>query len=62
AVVLCGLAVSFGAPSLARWVALGVCVVVLVLKVRYEEGGLTARHPDYPERMRGVPRLFPGIW
>jgi len=62
AVLLCGMAVSFGAPSLARWVALGVCLVVLVLKVRYEEGVLTARHPDYPERMEGVPRLLPGIW
>ena len=62
AVILCGVAVSCGAPSLARWIALGVCVVVLVLKVRYEEGVLTARHPDYPQRMKDVPRLFPGIW
>lgn len=62
AVILCGVAVSFGAPGLARWIALGVCIVVLVLKVRYEEGVLTARHPDYPERMKGVRRLFPGIW
>jgi protein-S-isoprenylcysteine O-methyltransferase Ste14 len=62
AVILCGVAVSFGTPSLARWIALGVCIGVLVLKVRYEEGVLTARHPDYPERMKGVPRLFPGIW
>lgn len=62
AVILCGVAVSFGAPSLARWIALVVCAVVLVLKVRYEEGVLTARHPDYPVRMKGVPRLFPGFW
>lgn len=62
AVILCGVAVSFGAPSPARWIALGVCAVVLVLKVRYEEGMLTARHPDYQERMKGVRRLFPGIW
>ena len=62
AVLLCGIAVSFGAPSFARWIALGVCAVVLVLKVRYEEGLLTARHPDYPERMHGVARLLPGVW
>ncbi len=62
AVLLCGVAVSFGAPSLARWIALGVCVVVLVLKVRHEEALLTARHPDYPERMRRVARLLPGVW
>ena len=62
AVLLCGVAVSIGAPSLARWIALGVCLVVLVMKVRYEEVVLTDRHPDYPERMKGVPRLLPGIW
>ena len=62
AVLLCGAAVSIAAPSLARWFALGVCAVVLVLKVRYEEALLTARHPDYPERMRRVARLVPGMW
>lgn len=62
AVLLCGAAVSVGAPSIWRWVALAVCLVVLVLKVRYEEGLLTARHPDYPRRMQGVARLVPGVW
>ena len=62
AVLLCGAAVSIAAPSLARWFALGVCAVVLVLKVRYEEALLTKRHPDYPGRMRGVARLLPGVW
>lgn len=62
AVLLCGMAAAFGAPSLARWVALGVCVVVLVIKVRHEEALLTARHPDYPQRMKGVARLLPGVW
>ena len=62
AVILCGMAVSFGAPSVARWCAMGICLVVLVLKVRYEESRLTAKHPDYPKVMGGVPRLFPGIW
>lgn len=62
AVILCGMAVTLGAPGTARWLALGVCCLVLVLKVRYEEGVLTAKHPDYPQRMKGVPRLLPGIW
>ncbi|MCC7503214.1 MAG: isoprenylcysteine carboxylmethyltransferase family protein [Flavobacteriales bacterium] len=62
AVLLCGTGVAFGAPSMARWVAWSVCVLVLLLKVRYEEGLLTARHPDYPERMKGVARLLPGVW
>ncbi|MBL0128085.1 MAG: hypothetical protein IPP83_11650 [Flavobacteriales bacterium] len=62
AVLLCGAAVSFGAPSIWRWVALGVCVVVLVVKVYHEEGLLTAKHPDYPQRMKGVARLVPFIW
>ncbi|MBK9759536.1 MAG: isoprenylcysteine carboxylmethyltransferase family protein [Flavobacteriales bacterium] len=62
AVLLCGIAVSFGAPSLWRWIALGTCLVVLVLKVLYEEGELSAKHPGYRQVMRGVPRLFPGIW
>ncbi|MBK7383676.1 MAG: isoprenylcysteine carboxylmethyltransferase family protein [Flavobacteriales bacterium] len=62
AVLLCGVAVSFGAPSTWRWVALGVCAVVLVIKVHHEEMLLTAKHPDYPQRMKGVARLVPFIW
>lgn len=62
AVLLCGSAVAFGAPSRVRWVALAACAVVLVLKIRHEEALLTARHPDYPERMQGVKRLLPLIW
>lgn len=62
AVLLCGAAVAFGAPSIWRWVALGVCAAVLVVKVRYEEGLLTAKHPDYPQRMKGVARLLPFVW
>lgn len=62
AVLLCGVAMAFGAPSLPRWIALGVCFVVLVVKVRYEEGLLTAQHPTYPQDMSGVARLFPGVW
>lgn len=62
AVLLCGLAVSFGAPSLWRWIALAFCAVVLVIKVHYEEALLTARYPDYPERMKGVARLCPFVW
>ncbi len=61
-VLLCGSAVAFGAPSSWRWMALGLCVVVLVLKVRYEEGKLTERHPEYVQRMAGTYRLVPGIW
>lgn len=62
AVLLCGTAVAFGAPSPGRWLALMVVVVVLVVKVRYEERLLTARHPDYPQRMKGVARLLPFVW
>jgi protein-S-isoprenylcysteine O-methyltransferase Ste14 len=62
AVLLCGLAVTFGAPSPLRWAALFVCAVVLVIKIRYEEGQLTARHPSYTQRMSNVARLFPGVW
>ena len=62
AVLLCGLAVAFGAPSMLRWIALFFCLVVLVIKVYHEEALLIARHPDYPERMKGVARLCPGIW
>jgi protein-S-isoprenylcysteine O-methyltransferase Ste14 len=54
--------VTFGTPSVWRWLALGVCLVVLLVKVRYEEGLLTARHLDYQERMKGVARLLPGVW
>lgn len=62
AVLLCGMALAFGAPSRARWAALIACAAVLVLKIRHEEALLARRHPDYPARMRGVKRLLPGVW
>lgn len=62
AVLLCGMALAFGAPSRTRWAALIACAVVLVLKIRHEEALLARRHPDYPVRMRGVKRLLPGVW
>ena len=62
AVLLCGSAVSFGAPSPWRWAALVVCALVLVVKVRYEERLLTIAHPEYPKLMKGVSRLIPWIW
>ncbi|MBK9147694.1 MAG: isoprenylcysteine carboxylmethyltransferase family protein [Flavobacteriales bacterium] len=62
AVLLCGSALAFGSPSALRWMALAVCIMVLLLKIQHEEALLTARHPDYAERMRGVKRLLPGVW
>lgn len=62
AVLLCGLAVTWGSPNVWRLIALPVCAVVLVLKIRYEERVITAKHGDYPDRMRGVPRLLPYVW
>ena len=62
AVLLCGAGVTFGAPSLWRWTALAVVLVVLVVKIEYEERALTAKHPGYPELMRGVARLLPCVW
>ena len=61
-VILCGAGVSFGAPSVMRWIALAVVLVVLIVKVGHEERRLTAKHPEYPEVMRGVARLLPGVW
>lgn len=62
AVLLCGAALAVGAPSTLRWVALSVCLVVLLLKIKHEEALLSKRYPDYPQRMRGVMRLLPGVW
>ena len=62
AVLLCGAACTLGAPTVVRALALVSCVIILVLKVRYEEGRLRVVHPDYDQRMQGVPRLFPFIW
>ncbi len=62
AVLLCGVAVLFGAPSIWRWCALSLCVFVLVLKIRFEERALTRLHPTYPDIMGGVARLFPKVW
>ncbi|MGV9011911.1 MAG: methyltransferase family protein [Flavobacteriales bacterium] len=61
-VLLCGSAMAFGAPSPWRWAALAVALVVLLVKVRHEEHRLTEKHPEYPELMRGVARLVPGVW
>lgn len=62
AVLLCGAALAFGAPSAVRWLAEAAAIVVLVVKIRYEEGRLTAKHPEYPGLMKGVARLLPGVW
>lgn len=61
-VLLCGVAVTVGAPSTVRWVTMALLLVVLLLKIRYEEGRLAARHPEYPTVMKGVARLLPGVW
>lgn len=61
-VLLCGAGVTFGAPTMVRWIALAVVLVVLVVKVGHEERWLTTKHPEYPELMRGVARLLPGVW
>ena len=62
AVLICGSAMAFGAPSVWRWSALAICLVVLVLKIRFEEQHLTTVHPEYPKLMKGVARLFPFVW
>lgn len=62
AVLLCGAAVAVAAPTMLRWIALGLLFAVLVLKLRHEERLLTQRHPDYPVVMKGVARLLPGVW
>ena len=62
AVLLCGAALAFGAPSASRATAFVACIIVLLLKIRHEEALLTLRHPDYGDRMRGIKRLVPGIW
>lgn len=61
-VLLCGAAVAFGAPTMWRWMAMGLALIVLVVKIGYEERRLTVKHPEYPELMRGVARLVPGVW
>jgi protein-S-isoprenylcysteine O-methyltransferase Ste14 len=61
-VLFCGAAVALGAPSTWRWAALVAVVFDLVLKIRHEERHLTALHPEYPQVMKGVARLLPGVW
>ena len=62
AVLLCGVAVAFGSPSILRWIALVVVLLDLILKVGFEERRLIALHPEYPDLMKGVARLLPGVW
>jgi len=45
-----------------RWMAMGLALIMLVVKIGYEERRLTVKHPEYPELMRGVARLVPGVW
>ena len=61
-VLLCGAAMAFGAPSVWRWTALAVVVIVLAVKIRHVGLKLTAKHPYYPDMMRAVARVVPGIW
>ncbi len=61
-VLLCGAALAAGAPTVLRWAAISVLIAVLVMKIRHEEGRLTRLHPEYPEVMKGVARLLPGVW
>lgn len=62
AVIVCGSALAFGAPSRIRWIAWAVCIAALIIKVAHEERALAMRHPDYLERMRATWRLVPWIW
>lgn len=61
-VLLCGAAVALGAPSVWRWAALAAMIMDLLLKIRHEEKRLTALHPEYPQVMKAVARLVPGVW
>lgn len=62
AVLLCAFGTTIGAPSVLRWAASLGLVLVLLLKVRHEEGLLSRRYSDYGERMTGRWRLVPFIW
>lgn len=62
AVLVCGLAMTLGSPTMLRIIALAACAMILVLKIGYEERQLSARYPEYPAKMKGVARLLPFIW
>ncbi|MBS1940038.1 MAG: isoprenylcysteine carboxylmethyltransferase family protein [Bacteroidetes bacterium] len=61
-ILLCGAALAVGAPTAMRWLTLAVLIAVLVVKIRHEEARLTRLHHEYPEVMKGVARLLPGLW
>lgn len=62
AVLLCGAALALGAPAWWRTAAWMLELAVLLAKIRFEERRLAEKHPEYPELMRGVARLLPGLW
>lgn len=62
AVIICAIAVTVGAPSAWRLLALAVCVPALVWKVVHEERRIGEMHADYQAAMRGTWRLFPFVW
>lgn len=61
-VLLCGAALALGAPAWWRTAAWVLELAVLRVKIDLEERHLTEKHPEYPELMRGVARLLPGVW
>ena len=56
------LAQTIDAAVLTNWIAWGVLLIDLVLKLRYEERELLNRFPDYGEYRKRTKKLAPGVW
>jgi protein-S-isoprenylcysteine O-methyltransferase Ste14 len=56
------LAQTIDAAVLTNWIAWGVLLIDLVLKLRYEERELLNRFPDYGADRKRTKKLAPGVW
>lgn len=62
ALMLAGLGLVWYHPSPARWVALGILGIDLLVKLHYEEGLLAAAIPDYRAYQARTKRLIPYLY
>ena len=62
ALLLIFVPLTFNRPAPARWTALGVLCLALVLKMGYEERLLRSRFPEYGAYAARTWRIIPGVF
>lgn len=60
--ILIGLALVVAHPTPLRWTILALLIIDLVVKLRFEEGLLSAHYETYAAYMQRSKRLIPYVW